>query len=240
MTGLLLAILPSAISSPAKDTALLSAHLKAVRGEDWLQHDEYRGVQKEYLAWIESRLKAGVNEKSMNRELRMAGLFPRQPNIADSDAMDEMNKSHAGYLEPISVKPVHTAKDVLVIAAGVYKGFGCSLDVTAVIYRRRPLRRLAYLNGDPSDPQYAFYLSGLDVGEENSTGERTVASGWVASNCTSTWNGKRIRIDRLEGSLIKQIFARDLNAQDRDEGENVATRVERDIATFWYQGATRF
>jgi hypothetical protein len=234
MTGLLLVILPSAIASPAKDTALLSARLKTVRGENWLPDDEYSRVQKEYLAWIDSRLKAGVSEKSMNRELQAAGLLERWPKTTYSEAVDEVNKSHAGYLDPISAKPVRAAKSILVSAAGVYRGSGCSRDVTAVIYQRRPLKRLAYLNADPSEP---FYLSGLDVSEEGSTGERTVASGWVASNCSSTWNGKRIRIDRLKGSSDELLLARDLDAQDRDQGENVAARVERDVVTFWYQGA---
>jgi hypothetical protein len=95
-------------------------------------------------------LKAGVSEKSMNRELRTEGLFLRWPKPEDAEAVEEMFKSHAGYIEPISVIPVRAAKNILVIESAVYRGLGCSLDVTAVIYQRRPLRRLAYLNADPN------------------------------------------------------------------------------------------
>jgi hypothetical protein len=76
----------------------------------------------------------------------------------------------------------------------------------------------------------------LALGGEDSAGERIVASGWTISNCTSTWNGKRIRIDRLKGSSIEHVLARGLDAKDRDEGDNVAAQVERDVVTFWYQG----
>lgn len=236
--GLLPVILSCSVASPPSDTGHLAAHLNAVRDRKWLPDDEYRNIQKEYLAWIDSRVKAGISAQSMNRELRSVGLFPRRPKGQEpEDSLDEMHSSHTGYLDPIVPKPVRSGNDFFVVTAGIYKGSGCSLDVTAIVYQSRPLKRLAYLNADPAESEYAFYLSGLDVGGKDSTGVRVVASGWVASNCTSTWNGKRIRIDRLTGSVVEPILTRDLNAQDSDEGESVAARVERDFVTFRYKGA---
>jgi hypothetical protein len=112
---------------------------------------------------------------------------------------------------------------------------GCSLDVTAVLYRRMPLTRLGYLTAT-AGAMDAHYLSGLDVGGPDANGERLVASGWVASNCTSTWNGKQIRVDRVNGRSVESILARDLAAQDREPAEAVSAWVQRDVVTFWYQG----
>lgn len=231
VAGLFLAIFPGAIAYAASDTANLAASFKAVRGEKWLRNAQYRSLQREYLAWIDARLKTGGTADSMNRELRGAGFFPRQLDVAD-----ELDANHVGYLEPISPRRIRSGADVFVIAVAVYKGIGCNDDETAVLYQRRPLKRLAYLNADES--QNAYYLSGVDVGGEDSTGERIVATGWVASNCTSTWNGKRIRIDLLRGSSVERLFARELDAQDRaeGEGESVAPRVARGVVTFRYQG----
>jgi hypothetical protein len=66
-----------------------------------------------------------------------------------------------------------------------------------------------------------------------------VATTWTISNWTSSWNGKRIRIDRVEKSgSVQNLLARDLSAQDRYPEENVATTVNENLATFRYQGAT--
>jgi hypothetical protein len=108
------------------------------------------------------------------------------------------------------------------------------LDVTAVLYNRKSFTRFGSI--DVGEPEYAFYLSGLDAGEVTVTGHRVVASSWVASNCTSTWNGKRIRIDQVRESSVDNLLARNLFAQDRDEAENVAAWVQGDVVTFWYRG----
>jgi hypothetical protein len=76
----------------------------------------------------------------------------------------------------------------------------------------------------------------LAAGEKDASGARIVASGWVYSNCTSVWNGKRIRIDRLKASSVENILARSLSARDREAGENVAPWVRGDVVTFWYDG----
>lgn len=219
-----------AVASPADDMTHLAAQVKGLRGRKWLSSAEYKVLKSEYLSWIDARVKAGDSTESINRTLDLAGLLPRW-----ADTVDEMFKSHAGYLE-VSTISVRGADDILVIAAGTYVGVGCSLDVTAVLYDRRSRTRLADINAESGESQYAFYLSGLDVAAKDASGRRVVASGWTISNCTSTWNGKRIRIDRVGEPSIEGILARDLDAQDRD-GENVDAWVQGDVVTFWYQGA---
>ena len=229
---LLLAAFSIASAAAREDTVRLAAHLKAVRGEKLLLPAEYASIRKEYLDWIDVRVKAGDGTERMNRELGDAGLF-----TSWGDMVAEASKSHAGYLEKISAKPVRGAGDILALEAGIYEGTGCSLDVTAVLYQRDPLTRLAQIDAAPEEPKYAFRLSGLDAGWKDANGERLVASGWVASNCTSNWNGKRIRIDRVNGPSPRSVLAQSLIAKDRYKAEDVAARVQGHVVTFWYEGS---
>ena len=230
-TTLLLVVSTCPVSATSVDTARLAAHLKTIRGKMWLSAAEYQRVQTDYLNWIDARIKAGGDTASMNRELAAAGLLPRW-----QDTPDEMLNSHAGYLQSVSTKPVRGAKDILAITAGVYMGGGCSLNETVALYQLSPLTKLAHFSATPGEPEYAYYLSGLDVGARSANGLRLVASGWVASNCTSNWNGKRIRIDRLNGHSADNLLARDLYARDRDGTETVAASIQQDVVTFNYDG----
>lgn len=229
--GLLFVCLWIAPASSPQDTAHLAAHLRAVRGNKWLPPDEYKDLRAEYLAWMDARVKASQGIERMNQELKSAGLFANW-----SDSLNEMDKSHAGYVKPIEKRWVRGTKDAFVIEARIYKGAGCSIDVTAVVYERGSLTKLAEINAAPDKPDYAYFLSGIDISGKDASGLRVAASGWVASNCTSTWNGKRIRIDQLRRSSMENILARDLYAHDRDAVEDVAAQVQRNTVTFRYDG----
>ncbi len=234
IVGFSLCAFPLAVAAPPPDTKALAARFNALRGKMWLSIAEYRLIQREYLDWIDARVRSGANWQRMNRELETVGLLgPNSPNGADG-----LDTSYVGFVEPISVKSVRLRSDLLVIVAGMYRGNACSLDVTAVIYQRAPVRRLASLNAESAESPHAFYLSGLAAGEEKTSGEGIFASGWVVSNCSSTWNGKRIRIDRMKRSAVASVLVRDLAAKDSDEGENVSAQFDRDIVTFRYNGAT--
>jgi len=234
--ALVVVAMPGTIPETREDTARLAARLGAVRGRLVMSGPDYRRLQAEYLDWIDARLKAGYTTEAMNAELKAAGLFIAQWG----DVADEMDKSHAGYLDEISVKAVRGADDVLVIAAAMYGGAGCSLDVTAVLYDRRSLTRLAAINAVQPDSKdwYWHYLAGLDIGPKDVSGRRLVASGWVVSNCTSNWNGKTIRIDRLNRTSVENILTQGLEARDRYGEETVAPRVQEDVVTFLYDGGT--
>jgi hypothetical protein len=229
---LLLLIVSRASAAPREDTERLATHLKSARGKHWLSTTEYKRLQHEYLDWIDARMEAGVTTEVMNKELKAARLFPPWTN-----PNDEYSTHNSGFLEEISAISVRGVTDILAIRAGIYKGDGCSLDITVALYKKNPLTRLGSVNALREDPQYAYYLSGLDVGEEGATGKTLVASGWVISHCTSMWNGKRIRIDWLNGGAGENVLEQNVEAQDREETENVAAWVQGNVVTFWYQGA---
>ena len=124
------------------------------------------------------------------------------------------------------MRRVQGTKDAFAIEAGIYKGAGSSDDVTAVVYERGTLTKLGEINAGPHEPDYAYFLSELDLSDKDTSGRRLAASGWVISNCTSTWNGKRIRIDGLKGGSVENILARDLYAHDRDPPKTLPPRFE--------------
>jgi hypothetical protein len=146
--------------------------------------------------------------------------------------------SHAGYLEPLSNPPVRGANDLLQIDAAIYMGVGCSIDVTAVLYDRATRRRLGTINGHEASEAHALWLSGFDVGDKDANGERVVASGWTFSNCTSNWNGKRARIDRLGEHSRTNLLLRGLDAKHREPMNDVDARVRGHTVTFRYESAT--
>ena len=228
---------PGVCASPS-DTTHLADHLKSLRGIPWFSAAQHSAIESEYMAWIDSRVKAGSGIERMNAELKAAGLFPNWPENSDvSGTVNEWYQNHAGRLEPIEAKKVRGADDVMALGAGIYMGLGCSLDVTAMIYDRETLERVAHVNAAEPGSKYAYRVSGLDVGPDVSGGQRLIATGWVISNCTSTWNGKRVRIDRCGPASARPILVRDLIAQDREpDVEDVAARVEGDVVTFLYQG----
>lgn len=216
-------------TGPREDTVRLTNHLKRLRGKRQLSVGDYEAFQGEYLAWIDARIGDGGNPESMNRELKRAGLF--SPN---QDFLERQMKYSVGYLEPIQTEQVRGTDAVRVIKAATYRSANCSLDVTALIYELRSSRLLAPLN---ASPDAGYYLAGIDV--EEIPGGQLVASGWVASNCTSNWNGKRIRIDRVSGGSTQNVLTRDLNARDRYVGDNVSAWLRDGVATFFYEGAVR-
>ncbi len=211
------------------DTARLAAQVRAVRGRNWLKAAEYAPLKAQFLEWIDARVLAGRTIESMNRELKAAGLLLEPPKSADPYSTD-----YTGQLAGVSAQPVRGAGDLLAIGAGISRGSTCHLDDTVILYQREPLRRLAHINAELGDGDFACCLSGLAAGEKDASGARLIASGWVYSNCTSVWNGKRIRIDRLKASSVENILARSLSARDREASENVAPWVRGDEVTFWY------
>ena len=226
--ALLMLVAFCGVAETQKDTARLADHLRAVQGKNMLSAAEYGSLQMEYLNWIDTRLRASHSTDSMNGELKAVGLFADW--LPDEDVFFG---SLAGYLEPLSTRRVRGAGDLLVIKAGIYKGAFCSLDDTAILYQGAPLHRLTHFN---AGPDYAYRLSGLDAGEKDAAGRRLLGSGWTASNCTSSWNGKRIRVDRLSGNSLENLFARALAAKSRYLEDDISVRAQSDGVTFWYEG----
>lgn len=174
---------------------------------------EYKPIQREYLSWITVRLKAGVSLDAMNAELKAANLFlesPSNPNDADA-----ILNSHAGYLAEIETQPTEASHHVIAIRFGTYTGSGCNEDETVALYRREPLHLLTTINAE-SSYTHGYILRDVALGKENAEG-RLIASAWVASNCTSNWNGNIFRIDRARAGALKAILNKDVEAFFDDE-----------------------
>jgi hypothetical protein len=166
-----------AFGAAAQDTVRLAARLQMVRGKKLLTNAEYRTVRDEYLKWLDSRIQTGRSVESMNQELHSAGLLPR-PKMPDEPAvLQGIYASHVGYVDKISTRFIRPESNTFVVVAAMYKGDGCSLDVTALIYQRQPLKRLAMLNADTRESPYAYQLSGIAMDNVGPNRERIVASG---------------------------------------------------------------
>jgi hypothetical protein len=235
---LFLMVASSTLAETLPDTTHLTDHLNALRGKKALTAEEYRSLQTEYMDWIDARVRAGVSIEIMNAELREADLFYHWIDSADRIA-DESSQSRAGYLEPISTRPLRGAAELLAVKAAIYKGIGCDLEMTVALYEKDSLKRVGLLEADPADSEPSYHLSGIDGVRRGAAGEWLIASGWTASNCSSAWNGKRVRIDVVSSAEVKNLVAKDLYARDRDRVEDVAVWVQRDVVSFWYEGGLR-
>jgi hypothetical protein len=115
------------------------------------------------------------------------------------------------------------------IKLGVYTGGYCNFDETIVLYHRKPLRRIAWINAEPSY-KHGYQLSRLTVGKDAAHGT-VLASAWFASSCASNWNGGRFRIDRARTQSIRNVLYRDVGFGNLDP---VEISVKDDQVTFRY------
>src|SRR5208283_2585228 len=108
------------------DTAHLAGNLKRFRTHKLyeLSAVEYKSVQNEYLAWIDSRMKTGTSVARMNEELEAAGLLSNGPQTVD----EMFDKTYAGFLGNIEAKPSRAAEDLLAITFGIHTGGYCNFD----------------------------------------------------------------------------------------------------------------
>jgi hypothetical protein len=141
---LFLMVASSTLAETLPDTTHLTDHLNALRGKKALTAEEYRSLQTEYMDWIDARVRAGVSIEIMNAELREADLFYHWIDSADRIA-DESSQSRAGYLEPISTRPLRGAAELLAVKAAIYKGIGCDLEMTVALYEKDSLKRVGLL-----------------------------------------------------------------------------------------------
>jgi hypothetical protein len=212
------------------DTDRLAAHFQRFRGKLTLSPDEYRGMQEEMLRWLDARIKAGEASPRINAKLKAAGLFS-----PDEDGY----KSHAGYVEEIRERQVPRARDLRILLMRIYKGSGCYLDDTVVLYGKASGAQVGWFSADSTGSEFARYLNGLEIGARDANGSRLIASGWNTSNCSSSWNEKVIRIDRLTRAGVENLLSKGVDAKDADEPwESVSASTQLNTATFRYNGAT--
>ena len=157
------------------DTVRLSAHLKTLRGLKAMPAAQFDKIQAEYMDWIDRRMTAGIDLEKINRELESARLIPQPINETTDFA-----RSDSGYLGRVVERGIRGADDLIVIEAAITTGVYCSEDVTAIIYRRNPVKRAGWINGQRLDG-HGFYLAGIAAGEELD-GSRIIATGWNLTN----------------------------------------------------------
>jgi hypothetical protein len=97
-----------------------------------------------------------------------------------------------------------------------------------VLYRLKPLRRVARINGEKSYT-HGYGLVDLAIGKDDPNRRRILSSVWLYSNCTSIWNPKRFRIDLARAQTTENILNQEVRAQD-----GVEMKIEGDTVTFNY------
>jgi len=202
---------------------------------------EYNPIQGEYLAWLDSRVKAGASAAIMNAELASAHLFLDGP---EPDIVEMLDKSYAGFLGEIESRPADPERDLLAITFGIHTGAACGFNETLVLYSRRTLQRIAWINAEDLQTDSpgrrralaegmvsTWRLRDFAVGRDDPSRGRLIGSAWVLSNCTSNWNGESFRIDLLNGQALKNVFSAGVGASYDDQ---LRIRTEGDSITFTY------
>jgi hypothetical protein len=191
---------------------------------------EYQPIRREYLAWVDSRMKSGASMAQMNEELEAANLLSKGPENVPDDWFD---RTYAGFLGGVGTVPIPGADDLIAVSLGVYTGGYCNFDETVVLYSRRQFRRIAQINAEPLYT-HGYYLRALAAGKGDPARGRLVASAWVASNCTSNWNGNFFRIDIPRRGFTENALAVGMGAFNADE---IRLTVENSTVTFDYTTA---
>lgn len=192
------------------DTARLAERLKPFRAYQpvyEMQPADYVRVQDELTTWIDSRVKSGASAAQMNDELSGAGLLSDGAGSVD----DFLDKSFAGFLGKIEPLTDGVSPNVLALSFGIYTGTVCGYDDTVVLYSRSSMTRIARINAQPTLVPNGLHLRTLRVTAAGPEG-RIVGSAWVASNCTSNWNGESFRIDRIQGTTLVPIANQPMRA----------------------------
>jgi len=214
-------LLLGAVLATSQDTAGLAAQLRAVRRQVVLAPDQYRRIQDHLLRWIDTRYRRGTGADEMNRELKAAGLLFDQ----HVDADNLLDLKRVGFLDKLSV---HDRGPFKMIVAGIYSNDACGLNQTAALYKSQD--RVAVIQPDDSASQ-ALTLSDLAMGGGDAG--VLVASGWIYSNCTSSWNGSTIRIDVIQDTTRRKVLESLPGARQLD-AVPIRAQVEGDIVTFRY------
>ncbi len=209
----------------------MAEHLKRFRAYPiyQLQPAEFKPIQEEVLAWIDTRVKAGENDEQMNRELESAGLLSK-----GAEDVNDFEKSYAGFLGEVEVRTKGISPDVVAVTFGTFTGSFCGYDNTAVLYTRKPFRRLARINAERSF-SHGYRLRQLAVGKDDAGRGRMIGSEWVASNCTSNWNGNIFRIDLLRARAVVNVLNRGVGAFG---GDDVGIDIKDDTVTLRYTTMT--
>jgi hypothetical protein len=215
------------------DTARFAEHLRGFRQYKIYEMSaaEYLPIRQEFVTWVDARVHGKKTIEQISEELAVAGLLLPK----DADNPDALFESHAGFLGGVTAVPVSGAGggDLLAISVGVYTG-GCNFDNTVVLYDRKSFRKILEISAQ-SAYEHGYVLRALAAGKQDPATGRLVATGWVASNCSSNWNGEILRIDNTRRGLARNILQKDITAF---AGEDMTIYVANNIVAFHYAGET--
>ena len=214
------------LEAAAPDTLRLAAHLSQFRKFKLYEFraTDFEAVQRRYLAWVDRRIAVAQAPESMNAELEAAGLLSDGPDTVD----DMFERTYAGYLAKIVSLPV--GDEQIAVNLGIHTGGYCNRDETLVLYERKSRRRLAVLNS--AHPySHGYLLSGFSIGASSPIAGRLIATSWIASNCTSNWNGSTLKIDRLFRGSVRNILQRSAGARNED---GITVRLAGNVVEFEY------
>lgn len=234
--SIVIALVSSALclgDSPVRtDTARLAAHLQRFRHYRLYQMSaaDYQPIRREFLAWLDSRMKKGISLKLMNEELEAANLL--SDTSQSGDEIDD--KTCAGFLGGVNTETVSGAQDLIAVNLGVHTGGNCYFDETIALYSRKSLQRVGQLNAERSY-SHGFRLRAMAIGNVDPVHGRLIASAWVASNCTSNWNGNIFRIDASHDRAMGNVLNEGMAVFG---GEDITVGVENDTVTFNYTTAS--
>lgn len=216
---------------PQPDTATFAQHMARYRTPHRnLTAAEFKSIQAEYLAWLHAQVSAGRSIEQMNVELASAKL------LFETD-MSNFGDSHTGFVATIRSKPViappealKVTEDLMLFLLPIYTGPGCNEDETLVLYQRQTRRRVGWLNGETAY-QHGLLLGAVTAQPPNPNGARLIATDWITSNCSSSWNGQIFRIDSLAGGKATQLL--DHSPASAMAG-STKIQVDKDAVQFTY------
>jgi hypothetical protein len=210
------------------DTSRLARHLERFRHYRVYEFSagEYGPIQDEYIAWVDSRLKTGVSTAQMNEELRRANLLSAGPETVD----DMFDRTYAGYLGAVEPVLLRKAGDLLALKIGIHTGGHCNFDETILLYSSKPFRRVGQINAELSYT-HGYRLREAAVGAEGQARDSIIGSAWVASNCSSNWNGNIFRIDVSRRQSLQNVLDWDVSAFG---GADVGISIEDNTLIFKY------
>ena len=216
VTCLLLAAVCHLTAATNPDTEKLASHLRLLRGLTRLSPDEYTSLRKEYLTWLDIRVRSGWNANELNWDLANAGLV-----LPPGEKSEEHTLRHAPDLLALTV------------TIDPRDSGSCGRNITVVFYDRNTLRRLAEIDPGPEPEAGGYHLAGIDAGERDYAGRRLIATRWAASKCASHARSERFRIDQVKGTAVKNILTRDLSTVAGGD-DHASTEVNSNVVTFRY------
>jgi len=151
--------------------------------------------------------------------------------------VNDFGMSYTGFVGTIHSKAyadfegVKAPDGLLLFLLPIYTGAYCNEDETLVLYNPETRQRIGWINGETTY-RHGFLFGAVAAQPKGSDGTRLVATDWIASNCTSNWNGQILRIDALAKGRATQVLDHS-PARGAFRG-STKIQIEKDTVQFTY------